>query len=220
MCLIEFSSSAFLYDDESNHSTQMQGKILVSSAGEERNLIIGEMRVFYFDVEGCIDQGYDPFEIFDNINTGILRYFEILYDPDTGFLKQEIIDLFKGEIFSSNLFVIDRIRIQSAYRGNNIGLAAIYRSIQQFGQGCGLVALTPFPLQFSSSAIDDDRDAEMNYQDFTNDKELASYKLRAYYQKLGFVQIEDSEIFILNPAFKLPDLAELGYRCPCLEMEA
>ncbi len=40
-------------------------------------------------------------------------------------------------------------------------------------------------------------------------------KLGQYYEKLGFQEFEQSEVFVLNPIFEIPSLDDIGYKCLC-----
>ena len=118
---------------------------------------------------------------------------------------------YSGYVTQANLLIIHRIEIFPEYRGQKIGLAVIYKTIQQIGRGCGFIALTPAPLQFNLYKDDERWQKTMNVSDFVQEEKAATKKLGAHYGKLGFRQVGSSDIYILNPALKQPDLTTIGF---------
>mgnify|MGYP001419261448 CR=1 FL=1 len=67
-----------------------------------------------------------------------------------------------------------------------------------FSAGCGVVALTPFPLQYQGNVT-----AE-NQRAFWRDRR----KLMRYWARLGFQRV-GKELMILNPVLEQPTLEEV-----------
>lgn len=205
MTYIEFSSTAFFTDEVKDHITIIEG-IIKNYEGKK----IGEVEAYYLDIAMSINQNYDTFELFDAI-IDLNDYYAVLYDASDVWFRETVIDELGGDVRGTNLLIIHRIEILPEHRGQKVGLAAIYKTAQQFGHGCGFIALTPAPLQFQLYKDDAGWQNKMNISDFVRDKETATNKLGAYYGKLGFRQVGDSDIYVLNPAHKQPDLTTIGF---------
>ena len=203
---VEFSSSAFFTDDVEDCIVNVTG--IIKNDEETK---IGALEAYYLDIEMAITQNYDIFELYDAI-INLTDYYAALYDADDHwFFKETVVDEFGGNVINANLLVIHKIEILPEYRGQKIGLAVIYKTIQQIGHGCGFIALMPAPLQFSLYKDNDRWQKTMNVSDFVQNETVAIKKLGIYYGKLGFRQIGDSGVYILNPALKQPDLITIGF---------
>ena len=203
---VEFSSSAFFTDDVEDYIVNVTG--IIKNDEETK---IGELEAYYLDIEMAITQNYDIFELYDAI-INLTDYYAALYDADDHwFFKETVVDEFGGNVINANLLVIHRIEILPEYRGQKIGLAVIYKTIQQIGRGCGFIALMPAPLQFSLYKDNDRWQKTMNVSDFVQNEKVAIKKLGIYYGQLGFRQVGDSGVYILNPALTQPDLITIGF---------
>ena len=98
----------------------------------------------------------------------------------------------------------NRIEIAPKYRGKNIGFAAISDLIKVVGHSCGYVAAESFPLQFEVG------DKKTATSEPTEDKELATLKLKNYYSKLGFKNIKGTDFMLLNLDYFNPPKVELA----------
>ena len=111
------------------------------------------------------------------------EYWEHLFDAETGYPKEEIQNEF--EVVDLDLLIIDYVAIYPEYRGLRIAESVIYRTIDIFGTGCGLVACRPWPLQFTPSVADDE-EALKRLALPNVSKGEAIRKLRSYWSHLGF----------------------------------
>lgn len=213
MCIIDFSTSATLSDEFENCIIHLTGLIKTFANNDFNEITIGVIEAYYLDIETALDNDYVIFEIFD-AEKDFTSYYHALFDANKMFFKDEITEEFDVNIIFLNLLILEKLEILPDFRGKKIGLAAIYRTIKQFGHACGLVAMIPDPLQFSLYKNADDDDEwfkKMNFSDFSTDKNVALNKLRSYYKKLGFRQLKNSDIFVLNPNIRNPTLEDIGF---------
>ena len=102
------------------------------------------------------------------------------------------------------------MRIPSlAFRKQGLGLLAISRVIDIFGENCGLVAMKPFPLQFGNY-LDSGRHASNDLQDLTTEFRIAKQKLRRYWERAGFNRVGGTEYWALCPASGRPSLKNIN----------
>ncbi|HEV7333252.1 MAG TPA: hypothetical protein VGN63_19610 [Flavisolibacter sp.] len=159
-----------------------------------------------FDVGA--DAGADPLEIMD-VTASTMDVAGEVYDSSTNTWRDEIYNLFKGEISGSNLLIGCRIQILPEHRKKGIGKKVIKDFYNNFIQGCGLFGIKCFPLQHEAGMLDDDdmnktplRGA-MNYQNFEKNYDKACKQLCSYYKKLGFTPLShNKEIMVINPSLK------------------
>src|SRR5262249_5731882 len=120
----------------------------------------------------------------------------------TGEFKESVLKLFGYDIVNINLLILDRLEILPEYRGEGIGLACIYRCMQQYQHGCGLIALKPFPLQFEAIGESDKQDPwwqKLALNAFGTDQKICTRKLESYYRRLGFIKIPRTEVMARKP---------------------
>jgi GNAT superfamily N-acetyltransferase len=209
---IEFNSSALIGEDEDSYLTTVEGFILCTNPYSERRRRAGKLRIFYADLVRGMAEGVRPFDILDTRSETAV-FYPVLFDPKTDDFKRSIYRLACDEIYSHNLLILDRVEILPAYRGRGLGLACLYRCIQQYCHGCGLVALKCFPLQFEveGAAPEEGWARRMKSGDLGGGLASCREKLLGYYARLGFERVGKSEFMILNPALTQPDFESLGY---------
>lgn len=204
---IRFSLSSVLDDDIENYSTLIKGEMFNLDDYGDVNNQIGSIQGYYVDFENSWADGYEPFDILD-LDGSTAAYYDVLFDFDTKKFKEDI----GSDIIYSNLLIVDRLEIKPAYRNQKIGLYSMFRMIQQFSHGCGLVAIKVFPLQFEAKRDDEKRKkwfADMELGSFEQEETPAFKKLKMYYQQLGFVEVGNSNFMILNTSYKQPSLNDI-----------
>ena len=119
-------------------------------------------------------------------------------------LRRQFVD-----IFPLDLLIIDHVEIQPAFQKYGSGLLAVSRTIDIFGENCGLVAMKPFPLQFRNyldpgwcppDGIDDPKRAFR----------AAREKLCSHWARAGFKQVNGTEYWALCPGRKRPSLKRIA----------
>jgi GNAT superfamily N-acetyltransferase len=74
-----------------------------------------------------MDHDISPDRLGDGINAGILEYWERLFDPHEGRLKEELEDEY--EVLDCHLSIIDCVEVCPKFRGRGVGHSAIVRTI-------------------------------------------------------------------------------------------
>jgi GNAT superfamily N-acetyltransferase len=143
----------------------------------------------------ALDPGISTERLGDGISGNISEYWELLFDMDTGYLKEEIQNEY--EVAGLDLLVIDYVEIHPKFRGLGIGVSAIHRTIDVFGAGCGLIACKPWPLQFTPAVAGDQRLLKTIAAPKVG-KHEALRKVRAYWSRLGFWPLGNSGIYVLS----------------------
>ena len=133
----------------------------------------------------------------DGIEGSIAEYWELLFDLETGYWREEIQDEY--EVSGCDLLIIDCMEIRPKWRGMGVGPTAIDRTIDIFGPGCGLVACKPWPLQFTP-AFARDRKALKRLKAPSVGQDEAVRKLRGYWSRLGFWPLGETGIYLLGMA--------------------
>jgi len=164
--------------------------------GEDR--LVAEFNLLRINRIDLVMSGYD-FEAVFNACAETSPYRRLVVSEDGTWMD---IDNFgeshcvNGEGWGS-LILMDYLKIYSAFLGLDMGRWVIAKILQQLAPGGGVVAITPFPLQFMGHG-----DIEKNLADYSE----AVGSLNRYYQRIGFaenpankeVMVADIESFILK----------------------
>lgn len=208
--IIESKSVSFAEEDYDNSLISIHSNLKIFKEelpdGNVRYQKIGNALSYYFDVAHTINSEESIFDLFD-IDGSFPEFYHLLYE--NGFFKEIIVDQM-GDIINSNLFLIQKVEISPKFRGNNYGLAAVLRLIQQFAHGVGLVVLKPFPVQFENGQ-QNILGKKNNYKSFVKNEKQAFDKIKRYWEIVGFEQIGQSNIWGLNPLNKIKNVNEIEY---------
>ena len=209
--IIAFKSYADVGDEVENYLTSIEGEIL-SLNEEGAESLIGKLRAFYADLDGASNVGLDPYYILDLL-AATAPFYHSLFDAKTNDFKRSVYRVASNDIINLNLLILDRLEILPEYRGKGLGLACLYRCIQQYWHGCALVTLKCFPLQFENDEDDvrDEWQKRMNLGRLGKDHDICRSKLEKYYQRLGFKKVRGTEIMIMNPHHKQPRFEDFGF---------
>jgi hypothetical protein len=195
MFWINFTSSASTDDDLENESICIEGTIRCFDSRNKEG-IAGRLRLFYLDMDAVCEANEDVFHLFDMRGETEPFYSELL-DHKTGWFKTDVANLLGGEIYGTNLLIIDRLEILPEFRGNRIGLACLNRCIQQYAHGFEVVALKCFPLQFEVESVSENGwRSKMEFAKFSKDRKKSFAKLEKYYSLLGFKALPRSDIMV------------------------
>src|SRR5580698_1116369 len=150
---VEFVVRAALQDSvEDDFVHSIAGRIIAER--ENRGEVdAGKISASLVQFGEALDHGVSAERVGDGISGDISEFWEHLFDAETGYPKAEIQNEF--EVVDLNLLIIDYVAIYPEFRGLRIAESAIDRTIDIFGTGCGLVACTPWPLQFTPSVAND-----------------------------------------------------------------
>lgn len=121
-----------LEDELENTITNIEGKILHS----EEEIEAGNIKATYVDILTAHETGEPLLDVFDHVDEQLYKYYDALHDkknPLHKYLLKEKDWLLKEAY--DNLFFINHVWVNTIYRGKKLGLAAIYRTIQNLLMG-------------------------------------------------------------------------------------
>jgi hypothetical protein len=196
---IEFAVRALLHEEyvDSDFVHSILGRVFAKSnqLGDEEDA--GYIKASLVQFGEAMDHGVSNERLGDGIEESIAEYWEVLFDMDTGYWKEEIQDEYEAS--GCDLLIIDSVEIRPRFRGMGVRRAAIERTIDIFGSGCGLVACKPWPLQFTP-AFARERKAFKRLKAPGVGRDEPVRKLRAYWSKLGFWPLGETGIYLLGLA--------------------
>lgn len=192
---VEFVVRAALHDSvEDDFVHSIAGRIIAETENR-REEDAGQISASLVQFGEALDHGISAERLGDGISGDISEYWEHLFDAETGYPKEEIQNEF--EVVDLDLLIIDYVAIYPEYRGLRIAESVIYRTIDIFGTGCGLVACRPGPLQFNPS-VADDKEALKRLALPNVSKGESIRKLRSYWSHLGFWPLGNTGIYLLS----------------------
>ena len=195
---IEFTLRTPLHEPcvEADFVHSILGRILTEAEnGSDEE--IGRVEASLVQFSEAVDSGISPDRLGDGIDGNISEYWECLFDPNDGRLKQEVLD--DHEFLGCDLLIIDRIEVVPKFRGRGVARSAIERTIQIFGEGCGLVVCKPWPLQFAPGVARDQKlPRGLNVMGIGREEAIS--KLRKYCSQLGFWPLGNTGIYIRSTA--------------------
>jgi GNAT superfamily N-acetyltransferase len=137
---------------------------------------------------------------------------EAVYDFGTDQYSRNVERLFGGEFevpIDRDVLYIDKLEIEPPYRGRGIGLLVLLRLMRRYEEKCGLVAIKPYPLQYTNTDIPE------SSKEFKKDRK----KLVLYYSRLGFKKIPNTDYHAFSLEFRLPTEKELFALMPTAQRE-
>jgi hypothetical protein len=196
---VEFAVRASLREEyvDADFVHSILGRVFVKSEDLRDEEDAGYIRASLVQFGEAIDHGISTERLGDGIEGSIAEYWELLFDLETGYWKEEIQD--ECEASGCDLLIIDCMEIRPRWRGLGVGSAAVERTIDIFGPGCGLVACKPWPLQFTPAFARDEK-ALKRLKAPGVGRDEAVCKLRAYWARLGFWPLAETGIHILGMA--------------------
>ena len=209
---IKYTSTVGFGEDQENYLTTITGSLICCEETSEREFEAGQITAFYLDLSGAYDNRYAAMDIFD-LHQEAYDQYEALFDHETGEIKDEILATHGPDVPGRNWLILNRLEIRPKFRGRGLGLAAIYRTMQQFGHGCAFISLDVAPLQVERREGGSDKErwfTEMKMDSFTTDIPQATQRLKDYYGILGFQEVTGTNMMLLNPAYQQPIPFSMG----------
>ena len=196
---IEFAVRASLHEEyvESDFVHSILGRIFAKSEDSADEEDAGCIKASLVQFGEAMDHGISTERLGDGIDGSIAEYWALLFDFETGYWREEIQDEYEAS--ACDLLIIDCMEIRPKWRGMGVGPAAVDRTIDIFGAGCGLVACKPWPLQFTP-VFARDRKALRRLKAPVVGQDEAVRKLRAYWSRLGFWPLGETGIHLLGMA--------------------
>ena len=196
---IEFAVHASLREEyaDSDFVHSILGRVSAKSDDREEGEDAGYIQASLVQFGEAMDHGISTDRLGDGIEGSIAEYWELLFDLETGYWREEIQDEYEAS--ACDLLIIDCMEIHPRWRGLGVGPAAVDRTVDIFGPGCGLVACKPWPLQFTP-AFARDQKALKKLKAPGVGRDEAVRKLRAYWSRLGFWPLGETGIHLLGMA--------------------
>jgi hypothetical protein len=126
------------------------GRVFAKSEDLRDEEEAGYIRASLVQFGEAMDHGISTERLGDGVEGSIAECWELLFDLETGYWREEIQDEYEAS--GCDLLIIDCMEIRPRWRGLGVGPAAVDRTIDIFGPGCGLVACKPWPLQFTPAS--------------------------------------------------------------------
>lgn len=177
---LELSTSLSLAEDEEHCFVMcLEGRIMrYSEVG--RPVEAGRVSAYLVDfVRAQLTTGESLASLLDEEAT-TAQYLGVI--GPGGVLSEELEERFP---FVDRLLLIDKVVLLPQFRGHRLGLWAVYRMLDVFGNDNTLPLLIPYPLQFSRSE-EEDEDDKLGLGDYGLSRAEAFMKLRSHWRRVGF----------------------------------
>ncbi len=205
---IDYTFSSYLDDMEpGRYLTAYEGILYELELDRAHKEVIGKFSLSLILFSAAYNDGMNLLDVIDH-EAYIYEIANKIYDLETFELDKKILGFDKMDPFHSDTCIITRLEIKESYRGQAFGHKIIRDIYHRFQSSCGLFVVHAFPLQCESQIYagrlheHDDWLKQMNYASMEQDYERAFYKLKAFYQKIGFDHIDGfNELMFFCPAF-------------------
>lgn len=209
---IDYSMSRSLGNtsDYSDYLNKVCGRITgYGCLGQQCETVeIGRLRLYVIQVGNATNDSADLNGVFDTTQE-TLDAGSVVYDGSYHEFEPTVAMLFEDAFPTDDLLLLDRLEIYPPFRGQKLGLTILHQAIRDWSGGCSLAVMKPFPLQFGAAVKKSESWSQLRLDTFPSKKATAFSRLRAYYEKLGFVRIGKSEFFALCPKQEMPSAEEL-----------
>jgi hypothetical protein len=184
----------------------------------ESNLSAGRMSALIVQVGRVADAGEHLSEVMDGESSELGEYHAAFFNPHDCDYKDSIRRQFV-DIYGLDLLIINHVEIEPPLRKRGLGLLVVSKTIDVFGENCGLIAMKPFPLQFRNyldlgwlppDGIEDPKAAFL----------VATKKLRNHWGRAGFKRVNGTDYCALSPANKRPGLKRIRSALDKWDLEA
>jgi GNAT superfamily N-acetyltransferase len=188
--------------------TPLTGNVCIPSGGDDECKIVGKISAYSIHLGNASEDGVSWFEVLDSHSADVALYLS-LFDAEarscTDWVESNL------EPYSSDLLILDRIRIEPEYRGRGYGLYAAELMIQTFGPSGGLAACVPAPYEllqkYELSSIEDA--IRLSREERIPEWGPAETKLRKFWSLLGFQAVPGSDVFALSLSLRRPPMHEI-----------
>jgi GNAT superfamily N-acetyltransferase len=141
---------------------------------------IGTLRYLVIDLAAAEEEGIDPMDVLDSHDSDLAEFVTLV--NRRGFVPS--VAKMVGE-YLQPILIIERIEIDEAYRGHDLGLTAISIACEVAGLGCCLAALVAFPSQWHGKSF-------KTSKAFVRDRA----RLARHYEKAGFRSLRRAGIMV------------------------
>jgi hypothetical protein len=201
---------AELEDNDPSHYMYATVGTVVGIDEADQAIEVGHFRLSYIDVYAAMNARASVFDIFD-CTQETCDYYSAIFNIETEGPSPALLDLFKGEVWSGNVLILDRLEILPKFRGYNLGLIVMRRLIERFGAAAAVVAIKPFPLQREYVREEENEwRQKMKLDELDKDFRRAAAKLKRHYAKLGFKVMKGTPFMFRDAQRPLPSPEKLA----------
>src|SRR5260221_3774814 len=161
----------------------------VIGLNEDREIVLGEGHAIQVRIEQARYDRASLHDIFD-VDQGLTDMARALFDTDFIDYHPDARKRFEDNFFGEDILIVRQLILRPKFRGQKLGLSVLHRVVTDFGLGCGIVVIKPYPL---SGAVKSGRE-----------------KLRKYWATLGFKRIGRSDFWALSLCYQFKPAAEFG----------
>ena len=158
---------------------------------DERN--IGKITFWLFDPYRAAEADVPMCDLLDAPSAETAELLELFPNDDW---SPQVVAALGGSPPSAGILFLERMDIGEQWRGRGIGLVVADTIIRAYSADCGIVALKPFPVQFSGKGDDP------NYRP-------ALQKLKRYWSRLKTKRVKGSDLLIIDPDLTRPTIDEI-----------
>ncbi len=197
----------FDLEDTTAYFTRIKGELFCyASEEDETTVYAGFLELYIIDIFGAQSHDHDLFELFDQTQESFECY-ELLFDPETDELNEPFLDQFE-DATGANILLLHRLEVLPAFRSHKLGLRAINRALDLFGNGCGYAVLKAMPLQFEAHDAAERAQwyTEMQLAGFASNEAASRSRLQAHYALLGFCAVAGTPWMALNLDNERPEV--------------
>jgi len=161
----------------------------VIGLNEGREIVLGEGHATQVRLEQARYDHASLYEIFD-VDQGLTNVARTLFDTDFTDYHPDARKRFEDNFFGEDILIVRKLILAPQFRGQKIGLAVLHRVITDFGLGCGMVVIKPYPL--------------------SGPVKSGCEKLRKYWARLGFKRLGRSDFWALSLCYQFKPATEFG----------
>lgn len=166
------------------------------------NEVVAQAHVLKVRVDAADRYGFSIAEVFDSVDQDLHELYCAIYDEKTG----EILEGLAEPCGLQNVLYIDTVKVVANRRGQGLGLKFVDRIRELSADGCAIVALRVHPLTWENPKHPDQIDRDVFTKRFACEGSDAKAKLRAYWSRLGFKQVSDTDFMVFDMSEEPPTL--------------
>ena len=195
-------------NEPGDYITPLTGNVCLQSDDDDGHTVVGTISAYAVHLGNASDNGVAWFDVLDSYNADIALYLD-LFETDASSYTDWVQST--HEPYSSDLLILDRIRVEPQYRGKGYGLYAAQLMIQSFGPPGGLAACVPAPYELlQKHGLASVEDAiNLSREERLPEWQPAQTKLRQLWSLLGFEPVPASDVFALSLSLRQPRMQDI-----------
>jgi GNAT superfamily N-acetyltransferase len=178
--------------DEYGFHTTVEGRILATEYHTEDIITVGSLTGTIYALNEADAAGWSSFEVFDCIGPEAFEVFLEMTKDEGKEWREEVNPFEHGD---GHVFVIERMGLDPAHRGQGVAAKAVKRMCALFAKG--LTVLQRVPLRYT---------AEEEFEPYEGeDEEEAKESLEAFWRSVGFERLEGTDTLMYSWDAGQPD---------------